>query len=134
MLSLNYKLRVFLFLSAFLLPLHTHAEMIKLQDKSEIIGTWVLEAVAPSLKKTRIKENRVWDFRKDNIIAITGYNRKMGTNSSQDVHYEIKDGNIITPQVGRPGKFMTYRLYEKSDTLMTLKGGIEGFYFFKKKQ
>ncbi len=132
--SLNYKLRVILFLSAFFLPLHTQAEMIKLNDKSEIIGTWVLETVAPSLKKTRIKENRVWEFREDGVIAITGYNRKMGTNSSQEVQYEVKDGNILTPQVGRPGKYLTYRVYEKSETLMTLKGGIEGFYFFKRKQ
>ena len=133
MFSPNYKLRIFLLLSAFLLPLHTQAETIKLKDKSEIIGLWVLESVAPTLKRPRINENRVWEFRKDGIIAISGYNRKMGSNSSQNVQYQIKDGKILTPQVGRPGKFMTYRVYEKSDTLMTLKGGIEGYYFFKKK-
>ena len=131
--SLNYKLRLFLFLSICLLPLHGYAETIKLKDKSEIVGTWILEAVAPSIKKTRIKENRVWEFRDDGIIAITGYNRKMGANSSQNVQYQIKNGNILTPQVGRPGKYLTYRVYEKSDTQMILKGGIEGFYFFKRK-
>lgn len=133
MLSLNSKLRPCLFFLAFLLPLHAQAEMLKLKDKSEIVGTWILKAVAPSLKRPRIEENRVWEFRKDGIIAISGYNRKMGINSKQDVKYHIQNGSILTPQVGRPGKFMTYRVYEKTDTLMTLKGGIEGYYFFKKK-
>jgi hypothetical protein len=105
---------------------------IPLKDGSEIAGTWQLVSVAASLTKPRIEENRTWEFRTDGTIITSGYNRHFKTQDRHEWKYKIVDGKISADDPGRPGKTIDYAVYElKSDELI-LKGGIEGYYFFKK--
>jgi hypothetical protein len=103
-----------------------------LKDNSEIVGTWRLESVAPGLEKPRIAENRTWEFKADGVIVTSGFNRHFGTEDRHEWKYEIVNGRIVSDNPGRPGKPIEYVVYEKTADSMTLKGGIEGFYFFKK--
>lgn len=105
---------------------------VLLQDISQIAGTWQLESVAASLNKPRIAENRTWEFRTDGVIVTSGFNRHFGTTDRHEWKYEIVDGKIVSDNPGRPGKPIEYMVYEKTNDTMILKGGIEGFYFFKK--
>jgi hypothetical protein len=105
---------------------------IPLKDVSEIAGTWRLESVAASLDKPKIEENRTWEFRTDGIIVTSGYNRHFKTEDRHEWKYKIVDGKILADDPGRPGRTIDYVVYEKKSDEMILKGGIEGFYFFKK--
>jgi len=119
----------------FLLSVFTwmaRAEVV-IKDNSEILGQWLLESVAPGLEKPKIPENRTWDFRADGTIVTSGFNRHFGGEDTQQFKYEVVNGKIQAEFPGRPGKTLDYKVYEKSGDTMILQGGLEGFYFFKKK-
>jgi len=105
---------------------------VALKDKTEILGKWTLESVAPGLEKPKIVENRIWEFRADGVVVTSGYNRHFKRDDTQQFKYSIVDGKIRAEDPGRPGKYLDYGVYEKSSDSMILKGGMEGFYFFKK--
>jgi hypothetical protein len=105
---------------------------IPLQAAADIVGTWKLEAVAPGLTKPKIAENRTWEFRSDGVIVTSGFNRILGNQDRYEWKYTIADGKIVADDPGRPGKTIEYSVYEKTGDTMILKGGIEGFYFFRK--
>lgn len=105
---------------------------VPLKDNSEIVGTWRLESVAPALNKPKIEENRTWEFKSDGTIVTSGYNRHFKAEDRHEWKYKIVDGKIVADDPGRPGKTIDYMVYEKTPDRMILKGGIEGFYFFKK--
>ncbi len=105
---------------------------IPLKDGSEIAGTWKLVSVAASLTKPKIEENRIWEFRTDGTIITSGYNRHFKTEDRHEWKYKIVDGKISADDPGRPGKTIDYAVYELKGDELILKGGIEGFYFFKK--
>ncbi|MGZ8216254.1 hypothetical protein [Methylomagnum sp.] len=103
-----------------------------LKDIGEIAGTWNLESVAAGLNKPRIEENRIWEFRPDGVIVTSGYNRHFKNQDRHEWTFKIIDGKIIADDPGRPGKTIDYSVYKKEGNELILKGGIEGFYFFKK--
>ena len=105
---------------------------IALKDTGDIAGTWKLESVAAGLNKPQIPENRTWEFRTDGKIITSGYNRHFKTEDRHEWTYQIVNGKIVTDDPGRPGKTIDYAVYKKEGDELILKGGIEGFYFFKK--
>lgn len=105
---------------------------IPLKDASEIVGTWRLESVAPALDKPKIEENRTWEFRGDGVIVTSGYNRHFKMNDRHEWTYRVAQGKLVIDDPGRLGKTIDYAVFQKDANAMTLKGGIEGFYFFKK--
>jgi hypothetical protein len=114
------------------LSMTVRAEVL-LKDNSEILGTWLLESVAPGLDKPKISENRTWEFRADGTVVTSGYNRHFGRDDTQEFKYQVANGKIQADFPGRPGKTLDYKVYERSGDTMILQGGLEGFYFFKKK-
>ena len=105
---------------------------IPIKDASEITGTWNLESVAAGLDKPRIAENRTWNFRSDGVIVTSGYNRHLKTQDRYEWTYKIINGKILVDDPGRSGKTIDYSVYKKDGNELILKGGIEGFYFFRK--
>lgn len=106
---------------------------IYLKDNSEIVGHWLLESVANSLNSFKTDENRDWEFKADGTLISSGYNRVLKTDDKMSFSYKVENGKILLTDPGRPHKPQTYEVYEKSGNSMILKGGSEGFYFFKKK-
>ncbi len=106
---------------------------VQLKDASPILGAWTLVEVAPRLTGPRIPENRTWEFKPDGTLITSGYNRHFKTEDRQAFHYEVKDGMIVTDVPGRKDKQLIYRVYDLKDNALILQGGVEGFYFFKRK-
>ncbi|CAG1020173.1 hypothetical protein MTYM_00103 [Methylococcales bacterium] len=106
---------------------------IPLQDNKEILGKWLLESVSAGIDKPKVEENRTWEFRADGVVVTSGYNRHLKMEDSREFKYAITDGKIKADDPGRPGKTVDYAVYEKTGDRLILKGGLEGFYFFKKK-
>ncbi len=105
---------------------------VLLNDTKELIGKWKLEAVSPGINKAKIAEDRIWEFRPDGTIVTSGFNRILKANDRYEWKYTLSDGKILAEDPGRPGKPIDYVIYEKSGNTMILKGGLEGYYFFKK--
>lgn len=105
---------------------------IALKNVSEIAGTWKLESVSAGLDKPKIDENRLWEFRGDGIIVTSGYNRHFKANDRHEWSFKIENGKIVADDPGRPGKTIDYSVYKMEGNELILKGGLEGFYFFKK--
>jgi len=125
-------LRKVLLLAAAFLPALAVGE-VQLKDISEVAGSWTLESVSPSLTKPKVAENRVWEFRPNGVIVTSGFNRHFGREDSQQFNYAVVNGRILADNPGRPGKKEEFVVYEKTADSMILQGGMEGFYFFKKK-
>ena len=106
---------------------------VQLKDNSEIVGKWLLESVAVGINSPKIDEKRTWEFRADGVAVTSGYNRHLKQDDTREFKYVVADGKIKAEDPGRPGKTVDYVVYEKTPDTMVLKGGIEGFYFFKKK-
>lgn len=104
-----------------------------LKDNNEILGHWLLEFVANRLDAAKTDENRDWEFKADGTMISSGYNRVLKIDDKMSFKYKVEDGKIHLIDPGRPHKPQVYEVYEKNGNAMTLKGGSEGFYFFKKK-
>lgn len=111
----------------------TAAAEVVLKDITEITGTWQLESVASNIDRPRIEENRTWEFRPDGVIVTSGYNRHFKTEDRHEWAFKIVNGKIVADDPGRPGRTIDYSVYKKEGNELILKGGLEGFYFFKKK-
>jgi hypothetical protein len=105
---------------------------LTLTDNSTLIGHWKLESVAASLTKPKTEENRDWEFRADGVIVTSGYNRHFKTEDRHEWKYHIQEGKIVADDPGRPGRTIDYSVYKMEGNELILKGGLEGFYFFKK--
>lgn len=125
------KVSVLLGLLCFLAVNVATADVL-LKDTSELIGTWKLEFVALGLNKPKIEENRIWEFRPDGTVVTQGHNRHFNIKDHYEWKYRIIDGKIAADDPGRPGKTIDYSVYKKEGNELILRGGIEGFYFFKK--
>jgi hypothetical protein len=121
-----------LLLATAFVPLLAVAE-VQLKDASEVVGTWTLESVAPSLTKAKIAENRTWVFGSNGVIVTSGFNRHFNREDTQQFNYAIVNGRISADIPGRPGKKEDFVVYEKTADTMILQGGSEGVYFFRKK-
>lgn len=106
---------------------------VKLNDSSEIVGSWTLESVAPGLTKPKVEENRNWEFKADGVLTVSGFNRHFHRDDEQKFNFQVVNGGLKINTLGGGSKPTEYKVYEKTDTSMILQGGLEGFYFFKKK-
>ncbi|TAN52652.1 MAG: hypothetical protein EPN21_03425 [Methylococcaceae bacterium] len=113
---------------------NTASAVIPLQDSNEILGHWTLLSVAPGLKNAKIIENRDWEFTNDGRFITSGFNRHIHVTDRLEFKYRVENGKIVATDPGRPNKPQVYEIYEKNeDGSMILQGGVEGFYFLKKK-
>jgi hypothetical protein len=98
---------------------------LAIKDKSEIAGTWLLEATAIRRDGEKTPEQGKWVFGEDGVLSTTNFYKFSGHSGKLTERYEIKEGEIVAE---RSGKF---KLIGKQGQEMILKGPF-GYYFFKK--
>lgn len=105
---------------------------IELKSKDEIVGTWKLQYTKNSATaKENINREDTWVF-KDGKVTILNIPREGSHYDQQPVNYEIDNGKLKIPYVGRSG-FDTFTLVEINDKAMVLKGKFGEIYYFAKK-
>jgi hypothetical protein len=105
----------------------------KISSKSDIVGAWDLQATAPAIHEPKRNSEEHWEFKADGIFTLTSVEHRVNGKVESQSKYEVVDGTIKIERPGRPGKFYIYEVYDKSASEMVLKGGLEGFYFLRKK-
>jgi hypothetical protein len=103
------------------------------KDNKDVVGVWVLEAVARGVGKTKTEENRTWEFKPDGALVTSGYNRVTKIDDHMSFGYRVEDGKLVLIDPARPNKPQVLEVHERTDKTMTLTGGWEGVYFFRKK-
>ena len=111
---------------------------VKLSDKSELVGIWHLYETTPKLDHKRKKTDETWNFKNNGTFKLSATDYRMGSSKmTTTTTYEVANGMLkIQKPGGQPGqrkKYYYYKVYEKNDGKMTLKGGMEGYYFLIKK-
>lgn len=105
---------------------------IELKSINDIQGTWKLQYTKNSATaKETIKREDTWVFQ-GGKVKILNIPREGAHYDQQPVNYEIDNGKLKIPYVGRSG-FDTFSLVEKDDNKMTLKGKFGEVYYFIKK-
>lgn len=105
---------------------------IPLESKDDLAGTWKLQSTKNSATaKESIPREDTWVF-KNGQVTILNIPREGSHYDQQPVNYEIENGKLKIPYVGRSG-FDSFSLVEKDDKSMTLKGKFGEHYFFNKK-
>lgn len=100
-------------------------------EPSDIAATWTLEMTAPKKDGSNgNKEAATWDLQPDGTVVISGYNKFLKQKTTFNKTYEIVEDSVI--QVKDDLGTTTYRVVEKSNNKMILKGPY-GYYFFTKK-
>ena len=110
-----------------------YAENKIMINASEIIGTWKLNATSLRISGGRRKAAQTWEFRSDGMLVTNTVDERVkGGEFTIQTPYVVENNQIIADEVGRPGRKVTYEVYEKTDTEMILKANSEGFFFFTK--
>lgn len=105
---------------------------IELKSKDDIQGTWKLQYTKNSASaKETIKREDTWVFQ-GGKVTILNIPREGSHYDQQPVAYEIDNGKLKIPYVGRSG-FDTFSVVEKDDQTMVLKGKFGEIYYFSKK-
>jgi hypothetical protein len=105
---------------------------VELKSKDEVAGTWKLQYTKNNASaKENINREDTWVF-KDGKVTILNIPREGSHYDQQPVDYEIDNGKLKIPYVGRSG-FDTFSLVEKDDKTMILKGKFGEIYYFTKK-
>ena len=58
--------------------------------------------------------------------------RASSTITSKSI-YRVEGNMLKIARIGRSGKYLTYQVIEREGDKMTLKGGMEGYHYFRKK-
>jgi len=105
---------------------------IEIKSVNDIEGAWKLQYTKQSATaKETINREDTWVFQ-GGKITILNIPREGTHYDQQPVNYEVDNGKLKIPYVGRSG-FDTFSLIDKDDKTMTLKGKFGELYFFNKK-
>jgi hypothetical protein len=105
----------------------------KITGKSDIVGSWDVQATAPAIDEPKRASTEQWEFKEDGGFTLTSVEHRVNGRVESQSKYEVDNGTIKIERPGRPGKYYIYQVYDKSAMEMVLKGGLEGFYFLRKK-
>jgi len=102
---------------------------------NDIVGTWIVYATAPALEMGRKQTQEIWEFTPDGTYRLTATDSRIDATfaMSTESKYLIEQNTIKIEKPGRPGKYYLYKVHEQKGNEMVLQGGLEGFYFMRKK-
>ena len=106
-----------------------HAEYT-LEDNSEIVGLWTVNAESPKLDGPKIALDQAWEFKKNGIIISTSRDTRATESFPVTLKYWVEDGKI--KKEIRPGKTELCTVIEKEGSGMTLY--CRNLYFFLTKK
>jgi hypothetical protein len=107
---------------------------IPLTSDQQIVGTWRLEYTKKSQDTETTKERSdTWVIEKGKLVMKDIPQSRGDAYTSPPTDYIVEDGQFKV-SLGRPGKFDSYTLINRTDDAMVLKDRMGVFYYFKKKK
>lgn len=106
---------------------------IALDSDQQIVGTWRLEFSKKNQDTAKVTERSdTWVIEKGKLLVKGIEHSGNRPYDSAPVNYVI-EGGLFKVALGRPGKFDTYALIERTGDVMVLKDKMGVLYHFKKK-
>ncbi len=117
------KITTLLSATAMIAASAAHAEIIKLEDNSKILGKWHVDAAAAALHKEKRAQDSVWEFKADGTLVTSGRDVVSGRTGMMSINlkYSIENGQIRRQAAPGREKYETCGVTELSDTNMILK-------------
>ncbi len=97
-------------------------------------GTWKLEGTAQRIDGEVNAEKQTWNFGSDGILNSVAQDRRADGVITLAVPYKLDNGLLLVQRAGSKTRWNKFRIIKMTDSEMTIKGGIEGFMFFKRKE
>ncbi len=98
----------------------------------QLAGSWQLEGTAHKINVEMNPENQSWDFRTDGTLKSVVEDRRADGTISLVAKYKIENNLLFIEKVGRNNRWKRFQVLELTDSKMVLKGGIEGYMYFKR--
>jgi hypothetical protein len=149
---MNQYVKGSIFLIGLCVALGVNAEQKSPAD-IDITGTWKLEAARPKLEvkidddrnkrledtpfkylagEDKKKSKEIWKFTSNGDFEITFDDPRASGSMTSKSTYIVEGDSLKIAIIGRTGKFDRYKVLSIEGNKMTLKGGMEGYYFFSK--
>lgn len=104
-----------------------------ISNQAVFLGTWLLESTRVNMTDGNKQSNEIWQFNADGVFKLTATDHRASGTITSASTYKVVNNTLKIAQIGRAGRFFTYKVCAKNDTKITLFGGLEGFYFLVKK-
>lgn len=98
----------------------------------QLVGSWQLEGTAHKIEVEMNPEDQSWDFRVDGTLKSVVEDRRADGTISLVAKYKIENNLLLIERVGRSNRWKRFQVLELTDSKMVLKGGIEGYMYFKR--
>jgi hypothetical protein len=102
-------------------------------NTDQLVGFWQLEGTAHKLDGAKNPEDQSWEFRTDGMLKSIVEDRRADGTISLTVKYKIENNMLLIERIGSSRRWKRFQVVELTDSKMLLKGGIEGYMFFKRK-
>jgi hypothetical protein len=98
----------------------------------QLVGSWQLEGTAHKKEVEMNPEDQSWEFRVDGTLKSVVEDRRADGTISLVAKYKIENNLLLIERVGRSNRWKRFQVLELTDSKMVLKGGIEGYMYFKR--
>jgi len=98
----------------------------------QLVGSWQLEGTTHKIEVEMNPEDQSWEFRADGTLKSVVEDRRADGTISLIAKYKIENNLLLIERVGRSNRWKRFQVLELTDSKMMLKGGIEGYMFFKR--
>ena len=112
------------------LPISTVSAEYALENNSEILGLWTVDAESPKLNGFKRALNQEWEFKQNGEIVSTSIDTRANSSISVTLKYWVENGKIRKET--RPGKTEICTVVEKEGPGMILY--CRNLYFFLTKK
>ncbi len=99
----------------------------------QLIGSWQLEGTSPSKNGDINPEDQSWEFGTDGMLESVAKDRRADGNISLSVKYKVENGVLFVQRAGSMTRWNRFQVLEISDAKLTLRGGMAGYMYFKRK-
>lgn len=97
-----------------------------------LVGTWKLQGTAQRIDGERNQENQSWEFRSDGTLKSVVQDRRADGAITLTVKYKVDGNKLSVLRAGSNTRWKRFQIIKLEDDELTLKGGIEGYMFFKR--
>ena len=100
----------------------------------QLVGLWELQGTAQKIDGDRNTEHQSWEFRADGMLKSVVEDRRADGTIALTVKYKLEKNTLLVQRAGRMNRWKKFQIVKVTDRDLIIRGGIEGYMFFKRKK